>query len=160
MSSLLTRAIKFAASAHGGCENPKSKEPYIFHPLHVMLQCRESEHSAVVAVLHDVVEDTFYTFQDLKSKFPDYVIKPLKLLTHDKKKDSYIQYIEKIADSGDEVAIRVKLKDLEHNMDLTRIPSPTEKDILRNNKYRGARTILSITKGKGARCVPSVEEAK
>lgn len=130
--TLMTRnAMRIAYKAH---ENQKDKSgvPYIFHPYHVAEQM-DDEVSCVVALLHDVVEDTHITMEMLEWNFPQEVVQPLKLMTHDKN-TPYMDYIKNL--SKDRVAKKVKLADLEHNMDESRMVGSGEniKQIERRRK--------------------------
>ena len=131
------KAMKIAYFAHDG-QKDKSGVPYVFHPFHLAEQM-ETEEECIVALLHDVVEDTCMTIGDLATEFSDNIIQAIKLLTHD---DSipYMDYIRKL--KSNPLAKKVKLADLEHNSDTTRLENPTEKDIKRWEKYREAREIL------------------
>lgn len=132
------KAMNIAYNAHNG-QMDKSGVPYIFHPIHLAEQMN-TEVECIVALLHDVVEDTDITFENLEKEFPIEVIQCLKLLTHDKSVD-YIEYVKKIKDNS--IARKVKLADLKHNSDRTRLLSITQKDIERYNKYQKAIQILS-----------------
>jgi (p)ppGpp synthase/HD superfamily hydrolase len=133
------KAIKLCYEAHAG-QVDKSGLPYVHHPLHLAEQM-DDETSTVAALLHDIVEDTKYTFADLENMgFGDEVLDALRLLTHD---DSvpYLDYVREIAKNP--VAKKVKLADLTHNSDLSRLDyEPTEKDLERVRKYQKAREIL------------------
>ena len=135
------KAIKLCYEAHAG-QVDKSGLPYVHHPLHLAEQM-DDETSTVVALLHDIVEDTKYTFADLENMgFGDEVLDALRLLTHD---DSvpYLDYVREIAKNP--VAKKVKLADLAHNSDLSRLDhEPTEKDLERVRKYQKAREILQL----------------
>jgi hypothetical protein len=136
--STLERAIGIAAAAHAG-QRDKAGEPYILHPLHVMMQVRDPS-ARVVAVLHDVVEDSDVTIADLRREgFPRDVLEALALLTKDPAED-YLGYVARVA--VDPLAAQVKRADLGHNMDLSRIPSPGPKDLARLAKYRAALAVL------------------
>jgi len=113
--------------------------PYVFHPWHVA-ESMDDEISTVVALLHDVVEDTDITFDDLRTEgFSDAIISTLQLLTHD---DS-IPYMEYVANlKHDPIARKVKLADLRHNSDLSRLDEITEKDRERYEKYQQAIALL------------------
>ena len=109
-------AMRIAYDAHHGTMD-KSGAPYVFHPFTVA-ESMDDEISTAVALLHDVVEDTDITFDDLRGKgIPESVIVPLRLLTHEKGTD-YMEYIRSIG--TDPIATKVKLADLSHNMDVTR----------------------------------------
>ena len=133
------KAIKLCYEAHEG-QVDKSGLPYVHHPLHVAEQM-DDEVSTVVALLHDIVEDTSYTFDDLEAmSFGDEVINALRLLTHDESVP-YMDYVRKIGSNP--IATKVKLADLDHNSDLTRLNhEPTETDLKRYQKYQEAKAIL------------------
>ena len=134
------RAIKLCFKAHAD-QFDKSGIPYAHHPLHLAEQM-DDEESTIVALLHDVVEDTNYTLNDLKGMgFGDNVTKALRLLTHDPE-TPYMEYIQAI--SANPLAKKVKLADLEHNSDVSRLNhAPTEKDIQRIEKYEQAIAYLN-----------------
>lgn len=132
------RAMQIAFDAHMG-QVDKSGIPYIFHPAHLAEQM-ESEEECIVALLHDVVEDTNITFEDLEKEFSSEVIEALKLMTHDKSV-KYMDYVKNIKTNP--IARKVKLVDLKHNSDCTRLNKLTEKDMIRVAKYREAINILS-----------------
>lgn len=117
---LTYNAMRIAYEAHKDVMD-KNGAPYIFHPYQVA-ERMDDEISTAVALLHDIVEDTEITFDDLRSKgIPEEVITPLALLTHDPEVP-YMDYIRGIA--GNEIAIKVKLSDLAHNMDTSRYNRP------------------------------------
>lgn len=128
-TKLTRRAMNVMYEAHQG-QVDKAGVPYIFHPIHVAEQMLD-EKTTIVALLHDVVEDSDINLGQL-SYFGDDVIEALSLLTHSKDVD-YFDYIRKL--SMNSIARRVKLADLRHNSDLKRLPYVTEKDIKRRNKY-------------------------
>lgn len=117
----------------------KAGVPYIYHPIHLAEQM-DSETECIVALLHDVVEDTKVTFLELEKEFSKEVILALKLLTRDKKID-YFEYIENLKDN--KLARKVKIVDINHNMDETRLDEITEKDVKRRKKYQKALEILN-----------------
>lgn len=118
----------------------KSGMPYVFHPFHLAEQMTD-EVTTVVALLHDVVEDSDITFEDLeKEGFEKAVIDALKLLTHKDKSILYMDYVAKIKDNP--VAKAVKLADLKHNTDLTRLDVIDEKALKRRQKYLDAINLL------------------
>ncbi|MDL2286592.1 HD domain-containing protein [Desulfococcaceae bacterium OttesenSCG-928-F15] len=128
---LLERAIAIAVNAHLG-QKDKGGEPYILHPLRVMLAL-EDEEDRMTAVLHDVVEDTEISLESLRdSGFSETVLCAVDALTK-KPGESRMQAAERIKKNP--VARRVKLADLADNMDLSRIPSPSEKDLARLRQY-------------------------
>lgn len=130
----LNDAIIFATSAHRG-QVDKSGQPYILHPLRVMLRLHE-EDERIVAVLHDVIEDCGVKLSDLhKLGYSGKVCEALALLTHIKKDDggtlTYFEYIHRIKESGNEIALRVKLADIADNTDPVRM----EKLTIENQKF-------------------------
>ena len=133
------RAMKLCYEAHAG-QTDKSGLPYVHHPLHLAEQM-DDEDSTVTALLHDVVEDTHYSIEDLQGMgFGDNVIEALKLLTHDPAVP-YMDYVRKIGTNP--LATKVKLADLAHNSDTTRLDhEPTEADLKRLQKYQEAKKIL------------------
>ena len=137
-TDILEKAIKIATTAHAG-QTDKGGNPYISHPMRLMENV-ESVEEKIVAVLHDVIEDTEVTFADLeKEGLPQICIDALKLLTHDKDVP-YMNYVKSI--SSNEIATSVKIADLKDNSDLSRLESITEKDIARVEKYSKALSIL------------------
>ena len=98
--------------------------------------------AVIVALLHDVVEDSDRTMEELeKEGFPPEVIQTLKFLTHDDG-SAYMDYVRRIADSNNKYATQVKLADLRHNSDLTRLKTVSENDNARVKKYAEAIAIL------------------
>ena len=132
------KAINIAYNAHKGQED-KQGIPYIFHPYH-LAESMDTENECICALLHDVVEDTDITFEQLEKDFSKEIIDALKLLTHDKEVP-YEEYVLKIKDNP--IAKKVKLADLNHNSDKTRISHMTQKDINRNKKYKNAIELLT-----------------
>lgn len=138
-TEMTKKAMAIAYNAHHG-QKDKSGVPYVFHPFHVAEQM-EDEDSTVVALLHDVVEDTPVTFSDLeKEGFPEEILEALKLLTR-KKGVSYQDYIKKIKENP--LATRVKLADLDHNRDISRLGKMTKQDKERLRRYEQAVKFLS-----------------
>ena len=136
-TQLTRKAMIIAYNAHMN-QFDKAGVPYIYHPIHLAEQM-ETETECIVALLHDVVEDTDVTFKDLEKEFPKDSIEALKLLTHDKKVD-YMEYIKAI--KKNDIAKKVKIADLIHNSDETRLENITLKDISRKEKYKKALDIL------------------
>ena len=131
---LTKKALKLCFTAHQ-YQTDKSGLPYVFHTFHVAEQMQD-EVTTTVALLHDVVEDTPYTFEDLaKMGFPPVVIENLRLLTHEDGVP-YGDYITHI--KGHPVARAVKLADLRHNSDLSRYDSVDERAKERQQKYLDA----------------------
>lgn len=141
-TKLTKLALKVAFDAHKE-QTDKNGIPYIFHPYHLAEQMTD-EISTCVALLHDVVEDTTVTFTQLSEiGFPSEIIDTLKLLTHDADVP-YMDYVRKIADNP--IAKKVKLADLRHNSDLTRMDVVSDKDLARRKKYLDAIELLTIGK--------------
>ena len=119
----------------------KSGIPYVFHPFHLAEQMTDEE-TTIVALLHDVVEDSDITFEYLENEgFDKAIIDAIKLLTHKDKTVKYHDYVRKIKDNP--IAKAVKLADLAHNSDITRLDVVTEKDLKRRQKYLEAIEILN-----------------
>ena len=120
-------------------QKDKSGMPYVFHPFHLAEQMAD-ELTTVAALLHDVVEDTDYTFDDLRNMgFPESVLEALMLLTHDDG-TAYLEYVSRLKKNP--IARAVKLADLRHNSDLTRLDHVDEKALARVEKYRAAIKLL------------------
>ena len=131
INTKLTRlASKIAYRAHEG-QTDKAGVPYIFHPIHIAEQM-DSEESCIVALLHDVIEDSDITLEILSKYFNDDIITALRVLTK-KENDDYVMYIKRV--KTNKLATKVKIKDLEHNRDLTRLDEVTDKDRKRSMKY-------------------------
>ena len=131
--SLLENAIAIAVEAHQG-QKDKAGHPYILHPLRVMFRV-ESEDERTVAILHDVVEDhgDVWSVDKLRqSGFPQRILDALDCVTK-RKGETYEQFVERSASNP--IALRVKLADLEDNMDIRRLNAVTEKDRERLNRY-------------------------
>lgn len=137
-NQLLELAIKVATEAHAG-QVDKGGKPYINHPQAVAASLTNTEYK-IVAYLHDVCEDTSITFDDLKDMgFTYRIVNSIRLLT---KTDelTYEEYLRRLR--MDSCARAVKMADLKHNMDITRIPNPSEKDYARIEKYKKSLAFL------------------
>lgn len=131
-TDMTKKAMKLCFEAHKE-QVDKSGLPYVFHPFHVAEQMQD-EVTTTVALLHDLVEDTDYSIQDLIDMgFPQAVTDALSLLTHDKSV-GYFDYVSSI--KSNPVARAVKIADLKHNSDLSRLDSISEEDLIRAEKYR------------------------
>ncbi|WP_438349963.1 HD domain-containing protein [Paenibacillus sp. FA6] len=131
-------AILIALKAHKG-QHDKGGNPYILHPIAVMNRVETIEEK-IVAVLHDVIEDTQVTFEQLREQgFSEEIIEAIHLLTRSEK-DSYEKFIEKTIKNR--ISRNVKIADIKENMNLTRIKEPTEIDYKRLEKYRKALELL------------------
>ena len=130
--STLTRAIEIATEAHKG-QFDKSGKDYICHPLRVM-EMGKTEDEKIVGVLHDVVEDSPWTSQELEAEgFSKQITDALRCLTKTSENENYDEYIERIKKNP--LAVSVKLNDLTDNMDIRRLPYLSDKDVKRLKKY-------------------------
>ena len=135
----LARAIEIASTAHRD-QTRKNGDPYVLHPLRLMFQV-EGDLPRMAAVLHDVVEDTDWTLEDLKSEgFPEELIEALDLLTH---RDGvpYEEFVMQLATN--EIARQVKLADLRDNINLLEIPELSDRGLERARKYHRFERYLS-----------------
>ena len=132
--TLLERAIEIAVHAHKG-QTDKAGTPYILHPLRVML-AMHAEQEMIVAVLHDVVEDTDWTIESLHDEgFSKEVLQAIACVSR-KEEESYDQFITRI--ERNPLARTVKIADLEDNLKIGRLSFLTEKDFNRLKKYQEA----------------------
>ena len=139
-TELTIRAMNLAYSAHHG-QFDKGGVPYIFHPIH-LAEGMDDEVSTCVALLHDTVEDTEITLEDLAAEFPTAVVEAVGLLTHTEGTD-YFDYVRRIRSNP--IAMKVKLADLSHNMDAARfagVPVPKDRIGYFRDKYTKAKAIL------------------
>ena len=133
------KAMQLCFEAHKE-QKDKAGLPYVFHPFHVAEQMPDEE-TTIVALLHDVIEDTSYTLQDLRAMgFDGDVIDALALMTHEKGVP-YLDYAAKLRDN--EIARTVKLADLRHNSDLTRLDEIGGEALERIETYQAAIKLLS-----------------
>ena len=131
-------ALKLCFDAHKD-QTDKSGMPYVFHPFHLAEQMKD-EATTIVALLHDVVEDTDYTIEDLrKMGFSEEVLEAITLMTH-APEVPYMDYVARIKTNS--IARAVKLADLNHNSDSTRLEVLTEFDLRREEKYKKAILLL------------------
>ena len=135
-TELTIKAMNLAYSAHHG-QFDKGGVPYIFHPIH-LAESMDDEISTCVALLHDTVEDTAVTLEDLSKEFPSEVVNAVQLLTHGEDVD-YFDYVRAIRQNP--IAVKVKLADLRHNGDPKRICNQGNQE-RRRAKYAAARAIL------------------
>ena len=131
-------ALKLCFEAHKE-QTDKSGMPYIFHPFHLAEQMPDEE-TTVVALLHDVIEDSDYTLSDLKKiGFGENILSAIELMTHDPSLP-YMEYVARIKTNP--IARTVKLADLKHNSDLSRLDIVTPEDEARGKKYKKAVELL------------------
>ena len=141
-TKLTKKALKLCFEKHKD-QVDKTGLPYVFHPFHLAEQM-DDEVSTICALLHDVVEDTNTTFEDLENLgFPEEVINVVKLLTHSENVP-YMDYVKNL--SQNKTAVKVKIADLKHNSDLTRLDVIDEYAIKRSEKYKEALAYLENLK--------------
>jgi len=136
----LQRAIEIAIEAHKG-QTDKAGKPYILHIFQVMAKGR-SEDEKITALLHDIVEDSAWTLEKLEAEgFSHKIIEALDCLTK-REGESYEEFIERV--KSNPLAIKVKINDLEDNMDIRRLSQVSDKDAERLNKYlRAYRELIN-----------------
>ena len=136
---MLNKATQIATKAHEG-QKDKAGEPYILHPLRVMLS-RKTEIERICSILHDVIEDTEITCEDLRNEgFSEEIIDVLNTVSK-LKGESYDDFISRIL--GNKIACYVEIADLKDNMDLSCIKSPTQLDIEIMKKYERSLSRIS-----------------
>ena len=136
--STLEKAISIAIEAHEG-DVDKAGSPYILHPLRIMFQM-DTEEEMIVAVLHDVVEDSDYSFEKLREiGFSERVIEALDSVTK-RAGEAYEDFVKRAASHP--IGKKIKLADLRDNMDLSRLAKVTDTDLKRVQKYHEALKIL------------------
>ena len=136
-TELTMKAMVLAYNAHHG-QFDKGGMPYIFHPIH-LAESMDDECSTCVALLHDTVEDTDVTIEQLRQEFPPAVVDAIRLLTHEEGVE-YFDYVRAIRKNP--IAVKVKLADLAHNSDPTRVSNQGNAE-KRRAKYAAARKILT-----------------
>lgn len=128
---LFKKSLNIAVNAHKG-QVDKAGAPYILHPLRVAWRC-DNEDEMVVALLHETIEDNYVTAQTLYNNgFPKYIVEAVLSVTR-QKGEIYQRFIERC--SKNPLGHKVKLHDLEDNLDVTRLNGLREHDVLRINKY-------------------------
>jgi len=140
--NMLEKAIGLAVKYHAG-QVDKANIPYILHVLTVMLSL-DSEEEKIVATLHDIVEDTEMTLEKLQEEgFSNTIVEAVEAMTREKD-EKYEAYIDRL--SQNILAIKVKLADIKHNLDVTRVPSTVETNLkLHINAYHKLKAILQKT---------------
>lgn len=135
-TKMINKALNIAYKAHHG-QKDKGNVPYIFHPYHIAEKFN-NETDICVAILHDVLEDTFVSKEELEGYFPKEVIEPLVLLTRSTH-DTYFEYIKNICSNP--IAQKVKMEDIKHNLVFERIQNKTRNEKL-EKRYLKALEIL------------------
>ena len=139
MNNFVDIALKIAAKAHKG-QVDKAGKHYIHHPIHVASMMDTDEEKAV-ALLHDIIEDTCYTKDMLlKAGIPQNVADAVEIMTHTDGTD-YFEYLAQVKTNP--LALAVKIQDITHNSDISRIKHPTENDYKRLEKYKKALEYLT-----------------
>ena len=141
MENIIDKALRIACVAHAG-QVDKGGAPYILHPLRLAMSFHDTT-LQVVALLHDVVEDSKVTLDGLRNSagFSDAIVLAVDALTKRKGED-YDDFIDRVARNN--IAKQVKIKDLKDNMDVTRLESLTKDDLARLVKYQKAHDFLSL----------------
>ena len=137
-TELSKKAMLIAYHAHRDHVD-KGGMPYIFHPLHLAEQM-DTEYSVITALLHDVIEDSDISLEDLKAEgFPEPILEAHSLLTHEKQVP-YLEYVQRL--KGNELARKIKLADLTHNSDVSRLSVQDDSSRQRFEKYQRAIALL------------------
>lgn len=134
---VIEKALRYAEAKHSG-QFDKAGVTYFEHPKEVANRV-DGEEAKIVALLHDTVEDTDATVEEIRGMFGDEIADAVAVITHGKE-EPYFDYIERV--KKNELARKVKLADLSHNMELSRLPVVTERDLKRLEKYKKAVEIL------------------
>lgn len=143
----IERALERALEAHRG-QQDRAGAPYILHPLHLMFQCLDDPEAMVVALLHDTVEDSPLTLDDLRADgFPPAVVDAVDALTR-REEESYEAFVARAG--ANTIARRVKRADIAHNMDLRRLEELRPNDVERLQRYHRALKQLSDAGRGGA----------
>lgn len=139
----LERALEIAAQAHSG-QKDKAGQPYILHPLRVMQACT-ADAERIVAILHDVVEDSDWTLDDLRREgLAEDLVVAVDAMTR-RRDETYADFVDRAAQHP--IARAVKIADLRDNLDMSRIADPTASDRQRTQKYQEALNMLGIPSG-------------
>lgn len=137
-TELTKKAMNICLEAHGD-QKDKGGVYYIYHPTHIAEQL-DDEYAICVAFMHDIVEDTDYTLEDIKALgFPEEIVEAVDVITR-RKDVSYMDYIKLVGEN--ELARKVKIEDLKHNSDVSRTFGPVSDMEERLAKYKTAREYL------------------
>ena len=137
----LEKALLIATQGHLG-QTDRFGNPYIYHPLRIMMSMN-TEEEQIVAILHDIIEDTEMTLEDLEEEgFSKKIVKAIDLLTrYPEEGQTYAEYIDRM--KGNDLAIKIKLGDLKDNMDPNRFPKIDDNAIKRIKKYTKYHSLLT-----------------
>lgn len=139
-AQLIDTALSFALDIHRGQED-RGGQAYILHPLTLMMQM-DTTAERLAAILHDTIEDSDRTLDDIRALgLPAEVVEAVYLLTHDKSAMTYEDYVLRL--KSNPIARKVKLADLQHNMDIRRTGPVDPADLPRLNKYLRAWDTLT-----------------
>lgn len=141
MNERIDKALAIAEEAHKN-QVDKAGFKYINHPIYVASHC-SSEDEKIVALLHDTVEDTELTIKEIRDEFGDIVANAVDAITH-RNNESYDEYLTRLKQNR--IAKQVKLQDILHNADISRIANPTPDDYKRLEKYKYALDFLLFKK--------------
>ena len=140
LKGTLEAALQLAAQAHSG-QQDKAGKPYILHPIRVMLSV-ETTDEQIAAILHDTVEDTDVTYEQLsEAGFSAEIVSAVRALTK-LDGESRVEAARRAVEHP--IARQVKLADIKDNMDMSRIPDPTDKDFARLDEYKLVKEILEV----------------
>ena len=135
----LEQAITIAIKAHAG-QVDKAGQPYVLHPLRLMLKF-ETEVEMIVAVMHDVIEDSEFTQDDLKKfGFSESIVEAIDCLSK-RNGENYDDFVLRVSQNN--LASKIKVEDIKDNLDITRLNKITDKDLKRVEKYHRALKALS-----------------
>lgn len=136
---LLSRAVAIAAAAHEG-QRDKAGAAYILHPIRMMMVA-STDDERIVAMLHDVVEDSEWTLAGLRAEgFPEHILAGIEAITR-RENETYDEYIRRVAQNP--IALRVKILDIEDNMSVSRLTDITDGDVERLRRYLASRRTLA-----------------
>lgn len=141
MKTRIEKALEMARKAHMN-QVDKAGLDYINHPIYVSSHCA-TEDEKIVGLLHDTVEDTDLTIDEIKEEFGDVIAEAVDAITH-RKGEGYKEYLTRLKQNS--IARNVKLQDILHNADISRIANPTESDLQRQEKYKFALDFLLFKK--------------
>lgn len=135
---LVGKAIDISYNAHKG-QYDKAGKPYVSHPIYVAGKMKSNK-EIIVALLHDVIEDTELTLEYLiEEGYSEDIVDAIDAITK-RQEEEYFEYIERVKQNP--LAKKIKIEDLKHNMDLNRIENPTDRDLERVERYKKALEIL------------------
>ncbi|MGN0642699.1 MAG: HD domain-containing protein [Huintestinicola sp.] len=138
-TAMTEKARELAKQAHAGQRDKAGIDYFEGHLSAVAKNAANSPYGMVVGYLHDILEDTDMTEEELSEQFPDFIADAVKAMTH-LDTETYDEYLQRVKKNP--IAKAVKIADLSHNMDLKRLPNVTRKDTDRVMKYSQAMAFL------------------